>query len=348
MSNNVLKKYSKSIGEVESYYKSLVKMNDKNLARDVKVREKYMAMPVRCSCKLCDSNNKIRYRFNVHGICYWMCDVCGHVNGEYQDTADYCKSLYEGDWDYGEDYNDINVEEYNRRVKNIYAPKADFMIESLRIGGAQRDAVSVLDVGAGTGHFVKALEEKRIKSVGVEVDAKQVERAKKFLERNIMEHVPSDSIVERIKRAEDNVISFIYCLEHVVNLNDILDAVAENPNIRYLFFSVPMFSFSFAIGSLNDGVSDRLLGGGEHTHLFSRESVDWLCNKYNYNVIGEWHFGADMADLMRTMYLILQQDDNIALSNYIMDNFMVIIDELQEVIDRHEMCSDLHMVLKKR
>ena len=57
-------------------------------------------------------------------------------------------------------------------------------------------------------------------------------------------HLQDANISERIRCADEQVVSFIGVLEHIVDLQEVLQALAENTSIKYIFFSVPMFSYS--------------------------------------------------------------------------------------------------------
>lgn len=43
---------------------------------------------------------------------------------------------------------------------------------------------------------------------------------------------------------------------------------------------------------------NRQLSGG-HTHLYSKESINYFCKEFGFNIVGEWYFGTDVLDQFR-------------------------------------------------
>ena len=130
------------------------------------------------------------------------------------------------------------------------------------------------------------------------------------------------------------------------NLADIFNAVISNNNIKYLYFSVPMFSFSTILESITDNVSPRVLGA-PHTHIFTNESINYICRRYSFQPLGEWRFGADIADLLRTISVELKLQGNSSLISIMREQIVPVLDDLQYILDRSDFCSEIHIVVKK-
>lgn len=131
----------------------------------------------------------MRFRFHSHNTIYFCCDGCGHINGDFQDTEEFCRQMYEpvGEDCYTGAYNDNNKDVFNNRVKTIYSPKVDFMLESLEkyiadngIRYSSKD-LKYLDIGAGCGHFVKACKDRNLDVTGIEVDIREVDYGNSIL-----------------------------------------------------------------------------------------------------------------------------------------------------------------------
>ena len=58
-------------------------------------------------------------------------------------------------------------------------------------------------------------------------------------------------------------------------------------------------AFTFLENSF-PSVFPRQLSGG-HTHLYTEKSLNYLAKKYNFKIIGEYWFGTDFPDLMRSL-----------------------------------------------
>ena len=91
----------------------------------------------------------------------------------------------------------------------------------------------------------------------------------------------------------------------------------------------------------------RQLGGG-HTHLYTEKSLNFLAKKYNFEIIGEWWFGTDFPDLYRSLInsgKILKKDLYLKEIN---QKFVRVMDKLQAVLDKEKICSEVHMVFRKK
>ena len=119
----------------------------------------------------------------------------------------------------------------------------------------------------------------------------------------------------------------------------------QNSKADYLYLQVPLFSFAAIQESMHDDVFPRQLNAG-HTHLYTKESIDFLCRKFNLTKAGEWWFGTDVVDLFRHLHVLVKGKSN--QKNNIIHNFIgEHIDDIQKVFDRSKKCSGVNMILKK-
>jgi len=73
-----------------------------------------------------------------------------------------------------------------------------------------------------------------------------------------------------------------------------------------------------------------------------------MVKRYNLKIISEWWFGTDFADMNRSL---LVSNNAINKKNYLKDlhsKFYNFIDELQSVLDKNKICSEVHMVFEKK
>ena len=93
-------------------------------------------------------------------------------------------------------------------------------------------------------------------------------------------------------------------------------------------------------------VFNRQLSGG-HTHLYTESSLNWLCQHFGLRRDAEWWFGTDMVDLYRSVLTRLTQEPNTsALAETWTVAFGDVIDELQLVLDRRRLSSEVHLLLR--
>ena len=134
-------------------------------------------------------------------------------------------------------------------------------------------------------------------------------------------------------------------LEHLVEPNLILDAFKKS-KIKYLYISVPLFSLSTFIENSFKNIFPRQLSGG-HTHLYTEKSLNFLANKYNLKIIGEYWFGTDIPDLFRSLVCSGNILNKKVYFNQLNHKFSRFVDELQSVLDKNKVCSEVHLIFKK-
>ena len=115
---------------------------------------------------------------------------------------------------------------------------------------------------------------------------------------------------------------------------------------KYLYFSVPLLSLTVFLESAFNNVFPRVLSG-VHTHLYTKESLNYILKKYNLKIVGEWWFGTDMPDLFRSIISsskIKNKNEFTRLANKYLGQH---IDELQAILDEKKICGDVHLLIKK-
>jgi hypothetical protein len=135
-------------------------------------------------------------------------------------------------------------------------------------------------------------------------------------------------------------------LEHLTDPNLLLKAFKKS-NAMYLYISVPLYSLTVFLENSFQNVFPRQLSGG-HTHLYTEKSLNFLAKKYKLKIIGEWWFGTDFADLYRSLRNSGKIVNKKIFLNEINKKLFSVIDELQSVLDKNKICSEVHMVFKKK
>lgn len=342
-------KIGKSYANMWRFKEGLTLENKELVAHNERLYELYRQQPVRKFCKICHGTKR-RWEFHSHGVLYYCCDECGHINGNHVDTEEYCRKLYEGDDGcFGAQYEDIDKNAFLARMNTIYLPKAEFLKDAFESYGGKYDLSSMkfLDIGAGSGHFVYAMNELGLNASGIDVDIHQVRHAQKILSAGMLEHCPSEKMVDYISNVKADVLTCIYAFEHITNVVEVFDAIQKNNNIKWVYFSVPMLAYTSMLESVNPKVYARVLHAA-HTHIYTEESIAWLCKKYNWRPLGDWRFGSDAADILRTIMVELELQGDTKFSQFCKEKYVDIIDDLQYVMDKHGCCSDIHILVEKQ
>jgi hypothetical protein len=305
------------------------------------------AQPARETCKICGSRLG-QASVHSHNIDYIICGKCGHLNSANEDTDDFASRVYVED-DYSKNYSMKDKESYERRMNMIYVPKAKFLIESLKKDGVNE--IRNLDIGAGCGYFVSAMRRLGINSFGVELSDTEVEHGNLMMEElgigRGLENVGLRDSISYIRNTDANVISAIGVLEHLIHLKENLEAVKENENIKYLYASVPMFSFNCCFEAAFQQCYNRHMGG-THTHLFTNESVREMADSIDFEVAYEWRFGSDINDLYRFISVSMRKNGNEEFADLFAERFTPLMDKLQLVLDESEFSSELHFILRRK
>ncbi len=324
--------------------------NDRLQENVQRICDIYSRQPKRSQCKNC------RFELSGHGFCklkvlYLQCANCGHLNGAYEDSDEFCQAVYAGAGgaSYAQTYSAADREAYDARVTDIYLPKAEFLAEVLQGQGETFEHLSYADMGAGSGYFVAALLRTGArKIVGYEVSQCQIALARQMVKQAAFQQHALAEIEAITGQADAAVLSMVGVLEHLRHPRAVLSAAKENSKVRYLFISVPLFSPSVYFEAVFPNVFHRHLGAG-HTHLYTDVSLDWMCHEFGFERVGEWWFGTDMIDLYRHVLVTLGKlPETAALTEGWQNAFRGVIDSLQLELDTRRLSSEVHLVLRKR
>ena len=327
-------KFSKKISDISTIKKDFFISNVKYLKNALKINKLYSKQIRRKNCKNC--NFKIKnVTFISHNIEYSVCERCQHLNGVYEDTNSFNRKVYLSEA--GSNYINSYKKNFNLRVSKIYEPKAKFLKKVLKKN------FSIIEIGCGAGQFIKACENRNIKAKGFDINDELIGLGKQYLKVNKIEIVKEENIYEIIKKSNADVCALIHTLEHLQNPNLFIQKLKKT-KIKYLFINIPLFSFSSFIENVFKNVYPRHLSA-DHTHLYSKKSLEYFTKRYNLEILGEWWFGSDISDLFRSM-LLSSNFKSKKFIEYFQSYFGEHIDTLQTVLDKKKLSSEVHMVLK--
>ena len=331
-------KFSKSYKNILSIKKDFYNNNLSNLNSVLKINNLYKKQPLRKKCKNCNSSNLTSFIKNF-GIQYKICNICNHVNGQYQDTEKFAEKIYS--MNKGKDYAKNYLGDFDLRVRNIYAPKVDFLTSVIK------EKFRLMDMGCGGGHFIKALENKKIYATGYDTSKELCKLGNLKVKKNKVVNIKlSDSykIVEESNNID--VLSMMGVLEHLVDPSKMLKSFKKS-NIKYLYILVPMFSLSTFLENSFTKVFPRSLSGA-HTHAYTEKSLNYLSKKYNLKIIGEYWFGTDIPDLYRSLLCSGKILNKKIYQRELQHRLVNLIDDLQSVLDKKKVCSEVHIIFKKK
>jgi 2-polyprenyl-3-methyl-5-hydroxy-6-metoxy-1,4-benzoquinol methylase len=315
----------------------------------------YIKQPKRSKCKNCEKKLK-GLKFSKLNVLYILCKNCGHLNGLYDDTEYLSKKFYQTSEQktYSKIYVENKKKDYNKRLKNIYIPKAKFLLENLIKKEKDKKKIfnkfKFIDIGCGSGYFISSLHKMKIKNLsGFDPSKEMVDygnKANRFKKLEFVEHDKTIDKIKRISGKDPTCISMIGSLEHIYNQNKILKVIKSKKNIKYLYIVVPCFSPSSFIEMVFDKNFQRLLAP-QHTHLYSEKSLKYLEKMFDFKIIAEWWFGADIVDLYRNFFLKICNKKKLNDEKILFNNmFLKILDGMQLEIDKKKLSSEAHILFK--
>ncbi len=310
--------------------------NNKNLLKKMNMNKNYKKQRLRKKCQNCEMNIK-KSDFKSFGVDYIICRRCLHLNGKYENSYKFAYDLYKGE--NSKIYSLNYIKDFNQRVKNIYRPKIKFLKQVIKRN------FSLTDIGSGGGHFLKACEQEKISANGYESSSHLVNVARKFIKTNKIENILFEDINNIIEKNDGDCVSLIGVLEHLINPSLAIKSFCKSKS-KYLFLSVPLFSFSTFLEHANQKVFPRQLGG-DHTHLYTKESLYYLFKRNKLKIIGEWWFGTDFADLHRTLLNNFSNKNSKFFQACYQKFFSNYINQFQNILDNNKICSEVHIVVKK-
>lgn len=344
--------FGKPIEPLLRHKKNYFEDNDTILKNSRRIDRMYRDQPLRAVCKNCAQKKPPRaIEFSKQGIVYWFCSRCGHLNGAYEDSDNFCAQVYTGSGseNYAKNYATETIENYRKRMQDIYIPKAKFLKEALAGEGEDLLTLSFADIGAGSGYFVGALRECGMPSaLGYEPSPHQVEFGNRMLATQLLRCIPLEEFHNLAAQTKSSVVSMIGVLEHLQHPRKMFRSLAENPAIHYVFILVPFFSPAVFFELAFPDVVQRVLSA-RHTHIYTRESLKWLCDEFGFAQCAAWWFGTDIADIYRDVFVTLrkQRHDESIMEKW-KEMFLPLIDDMQLVMDRNKICSEGHILLKKK
>jgi 2-polyprenyl-3-methyl-5-hydroxy-6-metoxy-1,4-benzoquinol methylase len=342
-----LVRYGKPSEDLLRHKVSFFEQNDMHREETLRVFNLYAQQPRRVRCKCCDEFLG-DVSFTKLGIDYILCTTCGHLNGAHEDTVEFCQAVYADDGGgHRVNYDAKSDADYRNRTHDIYVPKAMFLADALAACGEVHNEMSYADLGAGSGHFVSALQRCGMGKVrGFETSAAQVDLGNRMNGGDKLERCGLNDITQIAASIDAQVLSLVHVLEHLRAPRELLSCLKKNKSVKYLFLAVPLFSPSVFFEMIFPTVFHRNLACG-HTHLYTDSSLEWLCREFGFSRVAEWWFGTDVVDWYRNvMVRARQQQETAKMADLWAELWAPAIDDLQLELDRRRMSSEVHLLLR--
>ena len=274
------------------------------------------------SCPVCETlTSKATPVVKVWSATYMECSGCGHgycdiTPSESAVTKYYSENIL------GNTYY-TNPDQIENRIEQIYAPKLDWIISSYEKSFGRKPK-SILDLGAGSAHFLETCKRKGLQVSGLEID----ETYRAWAEKNfgIMLYKDAQALLKSNLKVFDVVTSF-NVIEHIPQPAEFLKLYDTFSNEESLIV-VETPKFNSVSSALQKIYPERIRGHLMpyiHVHMFSDNSLATILNNHGFTPAHAWFFGQDITELFYHLSLELKQDVLPLLSS--------VFNPLQEVLD---------------
>lgn len=283
-------------------------------------------------CPVCGAvSKKSVLKLVVYGAHYHECSECTHHFVINRPRSGVLKDFYSKSARYAATY--TSKKTVDLRLKQVAIPKAKWAIEQYRkiYGSYPR---SILDVGAGAGHFVQACRKMGFSANGIEVS----QPSRDFCRENFgFDLINMDFIGASKKMSMVDMITFWGVIEHVPNPVVFLKEASKLvPKSRGLVIAeVPRWNcISTLIQSVFSEAIVRHLDPLGHISCFTDESLRRSFELGGFTPVAAWYFGMDA-------YELAMQFANLVKNKMVLRMFLRHVNALQTRIDKERLSDEM-------
>lgn len=319
---DVLKFKGIDLGEVRSYANFLAATAERLYRSAADIRRVG-------ECPMCKTSlDGARLELAVFGVPYLRCAACGHVGVGARPAVEVLDQIFAESETHSSAYVDRNAIEI--RMEQIIAPKLDWCVRHFREQRG-RDPQSVVDVGAGGGHFLAGAKRR-----GMAVDGFEKSRVSRAFAQEAFDlGLREDDFLTASSVAPD-VITFWGLLEYVARPRDFLAAARRQlaPD-GMLVVEVPRVdSLGTLVQGMDGAVVARHMDPTTHVNGFTDASICTALVEEGFAPVAAWYFGMDAYETF--VQAALKADDP-AMFEVLADFIPV----LQQALDRGRQCDDI-------
>lgn len=266
----------------------------------------------------------------VFDVAYVSCSACAHGYVRRQPRQEALHELFTESAEHSAVY--VDPEALEIRMREVVAPKVDWVLDvfSARTGG--RPSL-VVDVGAGGGHFVAAVQARGIDAIGFEPS--RASRA--FADEAFGLALRTDDFREA-DLSDVDVVTFWGMLEYAPEPKPFLDAARRlmRDDSGLVVAEVPrLHSLGTAVQAVEDAVVARHMDPTSHVNCFSDASIATLLFDAGFAPTAAWYFGMDAYETVIQAALRSADPDATFAS------LVALIQPLQRVCDAGRVADDL-------
>jgi 2-polyprenyl-3-methyl-5-hydroxy-6-metoxy-1,4-benzoquinol methylase len=281
------------------------------------------------NCPSCGSNASAPDAITIFGQGYARCGDCGHGFVRHQPTAASLDGVFSSSDRHAAAY--VDQAGLEVRLSQIIAPKADWVLANYRrlYGCTPR---SVLDVGAGGGHFVEVMRRRGIAAEGYE----RSRASRRFAADAFAVALRDGDFLTETPEPHD-LVTFWGLLEYVPEPRRFLAQARGclSPENGLLIVEVPRLDcFGTAVQrEMPDNVA-RHMDPTSHMNAFTDASLATALVETGFRPVAAWYFGMDIYEFLIQAALRLDEPRVFA-------ELADLIAPLQASLDQGRQCDDL-------
>ncbi|OGW75329.1 MAG: hypothetical protein A2Z72_08330 [Omnitrophica bacterium RBG_13_46_9] len=307
--SNTAENFNSQVSHIKSTRKALFNSGKKNRVK---------------RCPICGaSSGNSKHRLDIYGARYHQCSTCGHLFVINRPKEPDLKKFYSRNISYASTYTDKRM--LKMRIEQVVAPKLKWVLETYRALYKRRPR-TILDVGAGGGHFVHASRQLGLDACGVEVN----EASREFCKKNFGFNLETLDFTKNWRKFPDvDIVTFWGVIEHVADPVSLLKTAYRVLSGRQglLVVEVPRWdSFSTAIQHNFPNSIIRHLDPLGHINCFTDSSLLTAFENSNFAPVAAWYFGMDIYELTMQFSHLLKDKKIIDMLSKHMNSFQKMID----------------------
>jgi 2-polyprenyl-3-methyl-5-hydroxy-6-metoxy-1,4-benzoquinol methylase len=280
-------------------------------------------------CPMCRASlDEAKVELVVFGVAYLRCAGCGHVGVGARPAAEVLDRVFAESETHSSAYVDHNA--IAIRMEQIIAPKLDWCAAHFRFLQG-RDPRSIVDVGAGGGHFLAGAKQR-----GIAVDGFEKSRVSRIFAREAFNlNLREDDFLQASGVAPD-IMTFWGLLEYVESPRDFLAAARRQlSSDGMLVVEVPRVdSLGTMVQGMNGAVVARHMDPTTHVNGFTDASICTALVEEGFAPVAAWYFGMDAYETF--VQAALKAEDPA-----MFDALVDFIPVLQQALDRGRQCDDI-------
>ncbi len=283
----------------------------------------------RCVCCHAPLSGKEEEVLRVFDVPYVRCQTCGHVLVPEQPAPEALRAVFSESEKHSSTYVDYSALE--TRLSQIVDPKVKWCVEQFSVANSGKRPGSVIDVGAGGGHFLAGAAR-----AGLSVDGFELSKASRaFAAEAFGIQLRCEDFLQA-ECAVSDLVTFWGLLEYVSDPAPFIAAARHAlSKDGLLIVEVPRVdSFSTAVQSIPGAVVARHMDPTSHINGFSDESLMTLLVQGGFKPVAAWYFGMDIYEALVQMALRLDNPN-------VLESLSDLIPRLQQSVDLGRQCDDI-------